>query len=453
VALALALATIPAPGRAELPPLVAPPSGAVVPAWTVRGDAREEYRARASPSPDESDQDLRLLLDLSGTHASDRIAGLATLFLRWDLDGRSPAGLATIYDTRKPWVDVLALSAEYRDTGALRVARLGRQEAPHGRPGTFDGGYVLAAPGTARLALFAFGGRSVHFFEIGQESFEDWMASAGAVARLGPDLRIELDYRLLREAVDEPDDGERPITDHSYGVSAWYRRGGWLRARMFARGLNASAERLGGTFALFTPGRDAGLDLRLLVQPATLRNIDEVESPYYLTLGRSLPFARWRADVFRLFATRAGLLEAHLGYEGRGLLRDPETAFNRNVSRLFALASAHDLVAKGVFASVWLDRAGARDLIRGQGLWAVSGAAGYERGRFRAEAGTQYHRYQYVYFRSPEEIARVRVFYGEARAGLGPMLWLRARYTHEIFDRVLDTFIVTFGQTYGGGFP
>jgi hypothetical protein len=414
-----------------------------------RADLLEEYRLRGSAVPGERDQLAHLYLDLGASHASDRFSSAAAVDAWWDLDGRAPAGtpggLGTVYSQGKPWVDVLHLTADYRGDGSLRLARLGRQDALHGRPATFDGGYLLFSPGAGPLSLFAFGGRSVHFFEVDPALFENWVAATGAGLRLGPDLRAEIEYRFLREAVPRLDaPGRTPLVGHAYGLTAWYRLPDVLQAKALVRGLDRRVAQLAGSLSLLGPAGDAGLDARASVQPVTLREIDEAENPYFLTLGESLPNARWHLDAWKALETGAGVFTAHAGFDGRRLLGGVEGPFNRNTSRVYALAEVRKLPVPGLSVSASLDHV-ARTLSDG-GLWAIGGAVQWERGRLRLEAGSRYDRYQYQYFRTVEELSNLRAYFGEVRWRAGSVQF-RARYVVEVFDRVLHTVQVGLTQS------
>jgi len=319
---ALAAATSPDARAADATVATSAADASPPPGWSLGLGAREEYRFRGSAQPAETDQDLHLALDLAAQDPAGKLAAAASLGLWWDLDAAPPGepfGLASIRDPRNPWLDVYQLSAEYRSQGVLRTARAGRQVAEHGRPATFDGAYLRLQP-LRSLGLFAFGGRTEHFFETGAGFFEDWLASAGVTVRPSPDLRLELDYRLLREAIDSLDAGRVDVTDHSYGAAVWWRQGEWLRTRAFVRGLDDRVSEAGAQASLHWLAVLAGLELRLRAQPTTLGELNESDNPFFLTLGPSLPHVRWRADAWKAWEPESFRLELHLGYEGRQLL-------------------------------------------------------------------------------------------------------------------------------------
>jgi hypothetical protein len=183
------------------------------------------------------------------------------------------------------------------------------------------------------------------------------------------------------------------------------------------------------------------------VQPATLTELDELENPFFLTLGPSLPHARWRLDASRVFTRPTGAFEAHLGWTGRQLLHDVETAFNRNTGRVYLLGAARDVGVRGLSAQVSLERL--TDTVIpfvGRGLFTVNASAAYLTGPLSAEAGVQYYRYQYVYYRDVEELADVRVVFGAVRLKLR-WLSVRAAYQLELFDRARNTFTVSLAES------
>ena len=173
-------------------------------------------------------------------------------------------------------------------------------------------------------------------------------------------------------------------------------------------------------------------------------------------MGKSLPYGRWRLDAYKGFKTGAGLYAIHLGHEGRRLLNDTETPFNRNVYRVYTTLTATDVAVRGPYASLtaeynWSPRSVA-DVTRyaavkavNSGIFTWGGAIGFERSIVRAEAGTYFQRYEYVYYENVSEQADVRAFYGDVRVRLRDWLSARVRYSYEVFDREVHT--VTFGLT------
>ena len=414
-------------------------------AWLIHAALNEEYRVRGSSVPSESDQRLRLFLDGGAVDPSGHYLADVNIDFWWRLSRRPgdptlPFGLAAIHDYQDPWFAVYQLTGEYTGTGLLQTVRLGRQEAPHGRPGTFDGAYLLAAP-TSRLSLFAFGGRSEHFFDIGG-AFENWLASAGGTIGITPNLKLEVDYRFLREVVekDHPlvawQSIQVPLFGHSYGLAGWWRRGEWLRVRLAVRGLNDVLSEVSTTGQAFWQRLNLGVNASVYFQPRMLGEINEADNPYFLTLGPSLSHARWKLDIYKVFRLGPGSWETHLGYAGRQLLYSDARPFNRNVWRIYGLLGTKDLPLKGLSANVSVESV-SWPIKRKADQWhiAVNGAVGYERSRIQVETGSQYHRYQYTYYQTAEEIADVRSVYADIRVKI--VRWLSARilYRLEIFPR------------------
>lgn len=430
---------------------LAPPARA----QEVQVGAREEYRLRSSAAPDQSSHDVRLGLDLGIQDSKGQLTAATQLALFWtplrSVAEGTTDGLATVLDVRKPFFDVYQLSADYRGAGLLRLVRAGRQASEHGRPATFDGASVLLRP-TPAFTVFAFGGRSVHFFEVPQAgflTFDDWLASAGVGLKPLSWLRFEVDYRLLLERVGDESGELRPVTNHSYGASAWLRPSDAVWARLTVRGLDNLLAEASLSGHVFFTAPALSLDGRFFLQPVTLGLLNELDNPFYLTLGPSLPHARWRLDASRNFALPRGAVEVHLGWAGRALLKDPETAFNRTSNRLYLSGGVRDVGLPGLSAQLSLERlTNTAAPFVGKGIFTLNAAAAYERALVRGEVGVQYYQYQYTYFRDVEEVADVRVVFAELR--VKPLSWLsvRARYQLELFDRTRHTFTFSLAQVY-----
>lgn len=442
--------------------------------WDARLGGLQEYRLRATPDPSANEQTLHLGLDLDAAHASRRFLASASLGL-WVQTagpapfpgpggapaGADPSSLAGIFAQKNPWLGVFTLYGEWTPGTLLRLLRVGRQSTEHGRPSTFDGAYALA--GTGRLAAFAFAGRTEHFYELplaGASStgpFEDWIASAGLQARPGPDVRLEADYRLLREVVTTADAGRAPRVDHSWGGAAWLRAGDAFTGKVALRALGARLAEVGAQAHLSSEALQAGLDARFAAQPVELGELAEQEGPLFATLGPSLPHARWRLDGWKAFAPGPLRLAAHLGWDGRQLLRGEEVPFNRNTSRAFLLLEGGPAALPELSISLGVDRVSTSAVpflegtgAQASGLWALDAAARWTSagGRLRVEAGTDYHQYQYAYLRDVQERAGVRAAWGALRVGLARGLALRARYQVEVFDRVLHTATLGLVQSW-----
>ncbi len=435
--------------------------------WYLWFFVSEEYRLRVSISPDgggnltnpvagsESDHDLRLFLDVGVRDPSDRFGAQAALGLWWDMDGSipegEPSGLGSLYDYRQPWWDVFKLQADYRSSGYLRLARAGRLASEHGLPVTFDGVSFLVTGVRPFLDLFLFGGRSVHFFETQVDTFEDWIASAGAVIRPMPSIRLELDYRFVQEDVLQLDrKTKRDLNDHLYGLSAWFRHSDWLYARVYTRGLNDSVSHTGASAKLAFPSLGLGANLVLDAQVIGLKEINEREDPYFTILGESLPHLRWQVDLWKMFETAAGEYAVHAGWNGRDLLEGVEGPFNRNVGRIYILFEATDIVLKGPFAGLAAEghysHAGGQ--LSHEMIYTAGGSAGYATTKLKVEAGSYYQRYKYDYYRDLREIDDVRTFFGTFSYKLLGWLTLRARYEFEQSDRDFHTVTLALSQTY-----
>jgi hypothetical protein len=460
---ALALADPPASDQ----PAPAVPAPAAVqesaePAWSGWVHADEEYRYRNSSGDNANEQDHlgRLIFDgdLHSPSEAFNFHGSAALWLRGgdEAVAGQPFGLSSVRD-ESFWLDVYQLWADWSPHGVIHDIRLGRMETEHGQPGTFDGLSITLHP-TEILKIFAFGGRTVHFYELQQGIFEDWMGSVGLELR-GDRWRIELDYRFLKEDVQcsNGQDAACPadtatsvakisLQNHSYGITGWYRQGDWLNVKVQLRGIDQQISQVGAALRAEWVAQQLGLDAKVDVQPATLGELNELDSPFYLTLGESLPHVRARLDGFKGFAAgAAGDYAIHLGGDFRQLLSGDEGPFNRNLTRGYLLFSAAKIGGTGLFASL----VGEIDRVDGgKGLWTVGGALGWDHKPLRVEVGSDFQRYQYIYYLSPEELTDVREFYGDIRVRLLSWLTARARYSYEIFDRRLHTVTVSLAQAY-----
>lgn len=427
--------------------------------------AQEEYRARISgaadsqgglvePLREESDHDLRLFLDGGLRDPGDHFGVDLSLGLWWDVDGELPDGnpsaFGSVYDYRQPWWDVFTLSAEYRSQGAFKLVRGGRQASDFGLPVTFDGASLLFSAVRPTLDLFVFGGRSVHFFETQTGAFEDWIGSIGAVIRPGPSLRLEVDYRFLREDTLRDQYTRDDLIDHTYGLSGWYRNGDWLLSKAYLRGLNDSLSHAGAALRFWWPAQDLGADVNLDVQLITLDEINERNDPYFVLLGESLPNLRWRVDAWKVFETRAGEYGVHAGWNGKHILDGDAGPFNRNSGRIYLLGQAEDVGIKGLFLTLaaeghytYLDGRLSTDMIL-----AIGGSAGYRSRIFKSEIGTYYQRFKYDYYRDLREVEDVRTFFGLVAWKATDWLAVKVRYEFERADRNIHTVSLVLSQTY-----
>lgn len=449
-------AILPCAALAAEPAAPPPPAAEVAqpaPSWSAMATVREEYRGRFSSGPSESDHTLRLFADVDARSPQEAVAIRGSLGFWWraaqSWSTAEGSELTGLFSPRDPvWLDVYALSAEWRPGRVLESLIAGRQEAEHGTAATFDGLSLQLAPAHG-FEVFAFGGRSVHFFEIEPGLFENWMASAGLGFR-GAAWRIEADYRFLKEDAPalpaDPAQGDKgePLTkkellDHSYGVAAWFRHEDWFNARLQVRGLNDAFHLVGAAVRVEWLAQQLGLDARLDVQPATLGEINEFDSPLFLTLGESKPHLKARVDLFKIFTSGAGDYGVHLGGDVRQLIDAEESPFNRNLLRGYLVLSAQKIAGTGLYLSASGEY---HRVAAGEGLLTAGGALGWDRKPVRAEVGTSYHRWQYVYYQAPEEIADVREVYADVKVNVVKWLALRARYSFQVFDRELHT--VTF---------
>jgi len=441
--------------------------------WFLDGHASEEYRFRHVTSaevgritssgeiisgqnvPAENDHDLRFFLGGYLWESGDNFAADLAAAAWVDLDGTAgegqPSAVAEVDDYEAPhaWqdaFDVYSLYAEYHSAGWLALARGGRQTSEHGRPITFDGATLTFRAIDPHLDLVLFGGRTVHFFDLGQGLFEDWVASAVAVVRPVPPLRLELDYRLASET----SIAENRITDHSYGLTAWLTATHWARAKGYVRGLDDALSNAGGGVLLEWSEAELGFEAGADAQLVTLREINERDDPYFAVLGESLPHVLVKADLWKDLTTELGVYSLHAGWNGRLLTAGEPTMFNRDYGRIYLWFQATDIAIDGPFANLVGEynythrETGLGD----DSLFAIGGSLGWDWKIVRAEAGSYYHRYKYTYFLDAEELAHVRTYFGELE--YEPLEWLsiRVRYEYDQLDRDIHTLMLKLTQVY-----
>jgi len=457
VVLALGLGA--ARARAESPGAEAGVSTDHQPVWF---HFLEEYRFRTSSQSDsttlygdeEQDNVVRLYGVGGFRDAADRFRADVALGAWFDVDGGpgqdEAANFASIYDTSSDfWFDVYNLTGEYRSTGLLQHVRLGRQVSELGRPVTFDGLSLKLRAGSPLLDFFLFGGRTVHFFETDADLFEDYVGSGGAVIRPLSSLRLEADYRFAMEDMALADETRDEYVDHSYGLTAWLHPADWLYVKAYGRGITDTFSHAGLATKLEWTDLNLGLQIGADSQLADLRDITELDNPYFSILGPSQAHTRWNASVWKDFPTSAGVYTASLGWDGRAN-HDSESAFNRDYGRLYLMLAARDIIVAGPFLQVALENhfAEVAPSFGDEGLLTAGGSAGYDRGWLRVEGGSYYQRYKYDYYRDVKEMEDVRTYFGAL--SVKPLSWLaiRARYQFENLDRDQHTLFFSLTQTY-----
>jgi hypothetical protein len=427
--------------------------------WTADLWCTQEYRFRtagssgaAAESPlgepaaqnPQSDHDLRLTLDGRVTGLGQHLMGTASAALWIDLDGHVPRGEPDYFgdaqDLAQPLFVVYALTAELRRSAPLDRLALGRQQAAHGLPVTFDGGALDLRSLERRLSGFVYGGRTVHFFEVLPGLLENWLVGGGGGLRLTQHLQVEVDSRYLHEIVPNASGQlQKAVDTHSYGITL---AGRWdeLSGKLVARGMNRFFSHVGGVFRLRVPRAALGVDGQATAQLVALGEIAESESPYYSMLGNSLPHLRARLETWKEFhAGEQASLALAIGTRLRQLLHDESTRFNRNMNAVYLRADVNDVPWKGVFASVTADWNLPTQASDSTYFLSLGGSVGYARAGSRFEAGSYFQRFKINYYRDAEELTNARTVYAVASFRVLPQLEVRGRYVLEIVDRTIHT--------------
>ncbi len=461
------------PSTEPQPPETDPAAADEEPAWTLSANASEEYRFRHTGGDiavqeidgdtgnlverrvdgSESDHDLRLSLDGYLWEKSDHFAGDLSAAFWSDLDGIPTSGsqtsFASVDDYQAPqaWhdaFDVYSLYGEYHSENLLSLARAGRQVSEYGYPVTFDGATVRLAPSRPYVDLSVFGGRTVHFFELSPGLFEDWLASGAVTLRPLRPLRVDVDYRYVSEDIGAAD----RIEEHFYGLTAWYRITELARLKGYLRNLNDSFSNAGGSAAFEWSRLQLGLDADVDGQLITLGEINESDNPYFAVLGRSSPHLKVDLSAWKAFTTAFGTYRADLGWQKRFLTHGEPTAYNRDFGRVYLLLEALDIVVAGPFASLVLEYnyvLKSADTSKNS-LFVLGGSVGYEKGPFKATAGSHFYRYRYDYYADVRELNDLRSYFGELRYRPFPWLSLRCQYGFEQSDRDIHTVTFTVGE-------
>jgi hypothetical protein len=435
--------------------------------------ANEEYRGRTAVgqrddapagdllgvnSPDDSDNDLRLLLQGGYGSPGGSFSANFSGGLWWDLDGATERGdLATfgsMRDEHDLTLNVYSLWGQYDAAGtaagkALRYVKAGRQTTALGLPVTFDGLHAQFKGGAPNLEFFVLGGRTAHFYELDDELFEDWIASVGGIWRILPELQLTLDYRFQLEANQETSDDA--VMDNSYGLEARYRVSPYLAFSAYGRGLDDTFSHVGAAGRIASQEAKIGLDLRIDSQTVKLTEVTQGLDPYFAILGPSLPYVRWSADAWKEIPTKVGLFGVHGGWQGKVIVEGEDQAFNRNFGKLYVMGTVQDLMVAGLYANfiTELHFAGLSptDAVN-EGSVAVGGAAGWKNRVVRAEGGSFFSRYKYRYYVDLEEAANVRTVYAETSVKIQDWLSARLRYEFERFDWDIHTVVLSFSQRY-----
>ncbi len=435
--------------------------------WTLDISLSQEYRVRYASAPlsvtgplgepvaprGARDQDLRLTLDALSTGWGGHFVSQVSAALWKDLDGGAasgdPAYLGDAQDLAQPLVVLYSLTAEWRRQGPLEYARVGRQQATHGLPVTFDGGALDLRFWDRDATLFGFGGRTVHFFESSPGLFENWLAGGGVGLRLAEGMAVEVDSRFLHERIlAMGGDLGRWVNTHSYGLTLNVFSE-TVQGKAYVRGLNRVASHTGGALRWQSARLRFGIDAMGATQLVTLGEVAESENPYFSMLGASLPHVRGRAEVWKEFAAGGeGLLVVYLGGRLRALLRDEPTRYNRNAAAAYFRVEVRDVLTKGLFASALGEWNAQSTGGFSDGFLTLGGSVGFASRKLKAETGTYFQRFKIAYYQDVEELQDVRTVFVVAGYRVVPRVEVRGRYVLELLDRQIHAGYVTVRQEF-----
>ncbi len=373
----------------------------------------------------QQDRDLYGRLRLRGGRAS-RDAWTFGLAARgaWDADGATPGGDAfgSLQDGRggrfdprldEAWAAYHELPAE----ASLRLGRQTRRDTPvmlH-----FDGGQLELpfAVGDAAGRVELYGGVPEHRWE-GSRSGDRALGLVGTLgAWHGGSLRLD-----ALHLQDEWVFGRRSNT--LLGLRASHASSdGRLGGSAAVGTLDGEADQASVDTWWGSSDGDLRLQLSARVQLAT-RADETLELASYATLLREvLPYQE--ASAMLAWEPSAVLL-VDLGLQGRRLVDDAPSEFNREYQRGWIAAALRDALGAGTAVSAGLDAwdSGRDRIVTGNAELSAEGAA------WRAALATGFSLYQFDFF-SGRERTRVRAHTLELRRELGADWELRLRLGHE----------------------
>jgi hypothetical protein len=437
------------------------------PGWRGALSLLEEYRLRLADAPlagslgllgsapagdQRPDQDLRLLVDGDLASPDDRFRASFSGAMWIDLDGTPPVGSPDLFasqqDYRQPWWNIYTLSAEWRPNPIVELARFGRQTSQHGIPVTFDGPALQVRPVGPAFSLFAFGGRTVHFYETEPGLFENWIGSAGATLRATEHVRFEVDWRMLKETIPTASGDSARVTNQSVGLRATARFDE-LVGNLFARAIDGQVSHLGGAFSLEPTSLGFGLDGRVHAQLVTLGEVAQSENPMYAILGPSRPHVRANIEAWREVGIgQASRLAVYGGARLRHLVQGEESRFNRNTGAFYFRGQVNDWLTKGLYLSGTTELNYRPWSLLHSWFWTVGASAGFADQKLKAEVGTYYQQFKILYYRVADELQDVRTVYWMLGYRFVPWLDVRARYELEILDRNIHSAFLTLRQDF-----
>ncbi len=435
------------PVSARLPVLRSAGGAAVI-----RGSFSTQYafRMAALSGSRDTDNDLheRLRVDV---YSPQRDAGYELHFFAsasQDLDGeRNRTGffpLEDINDARASWFSGYVYEAHYdlnRPLSFVTQLRIGRQAGTRDDPLFFDGIAVDLSLGSL-VNLTAYGGASVHFYEVDQDWGSDLLGGAGIDIYPFRSTMLSLDYlhtedeRNLLGASDQ--------SDELLSVRLRQRLGLFTRTMAAYRTLNGDPRDVKARIQQSFPSADIELSFTWFRQFRQQNELSNELSPYFDILGSSFPYQTYDAKIRKAFGSSVAV---DIGYYKRELTGErAENAFNREYERAFAVLQLSDVVKKGLSFSLTGDRWETLDREFSSAGFDAEYRFGTDRRKTRLNAGTYYSLYKFDYYLLLGEREKVRTYYIKGRTPLTASMSVDVSYEYE--DSIENYSVARMGMRY-----
>ena len=418
----------------------------------VKGSFATQYAIRVAgvSGNRDTDNDLheRLRLDV---YSPQRDTGYELHFFAaasQDLDGdRNRTGffpLEDINDARDSWFSGYVYEAHYdlnRPAPYVTQLRIGRQAGTRDEPVFFDGIAADLALGSL-MNMTAYGGASVHFYEIDQDWGSDLLGGAGIDLHPFRSTMLSLDYL---HAEDERNlVGTSDQADELLSLRLRQRLGLFTRTMVAYRSLNGEPRDVKARLLQSFPSADLELSFTWFRQFREQNELSNELSPYFDILGSSFPYQTYDAKIRKAFGSHVAV---DLGYYKRELLKERvENAFNREYERAFAVLQFSDIVKKGLSFSLTGDWWETLDREFTSAGFDAEYRFGKDRKKTRLNAGTYYSLYKFDYYILLGEREKVRTYYVKGGTPLTTSISLDISYEYE--DSIENYSVARMGMRY-----